>query len=95
MRLAELLPPDTKVCIVADRGLGDQKYHKTLTEELHFDYVIRFRGNIAVTVMTGGNPHRCRLGASRVDAPRVLRRAAVTADRFIQWEPWFVFSTPA
>ena len=38
--------------------------YRVLTEELCFDYVIRFRGNIAVTVsMTGEN--RCRLGAIR------------------------------
>ncbi len=81
VRLAELLPPDTKVCIVADRGFGDQKLYKTLTEELHFDYVIRFRGNIAVTVMTG----ETRTAAAWVQASgraRVLRRAAVTADRY-------------
>ena len=46
VRLAELLPADTKVCVVADRGFGDQKlYRVPLTEELCFDYVIRFRGN--------------------------------------------------
>jgi hypothetical protein len=27
VRLSELLAPDTKVCIVADRGSGDQKLH--------------------------------------------------------------------
>ena len=38
-RLAELLPGDVKVCVVADRGFGDQKLW-VLTEELCFDYVI-------------------------------------------------------
>ncbi|OIQ76608.1 hypothetical protein GALL_417050 [mine drainage metagenome] len=28
---------------------GDKKLYRVLTEELHFDYVIRFRGNIKVT----------------------------------------------
>ena len=37
VRLAELLPAGIKVCIVADRGFGDQKLYKLLTEELHFD----------------------------------------------------------
>ena len=60
VRLAELLPADIKVCVVADRGFGDQKLYRVLTEELYFDYVIRFRGNRA----------------------RVLRGAAVTADRY-------------
>ena len=53
VRLAELLPADIKVCVVADRGFGDQKLYRMLTEELCFDYVIRFRGNIAVTATNG------------------------------------------
>ena len=38
VRLAELLPAETKVCIVADRGFGDQKLYRMLTEELCFDW---------------------------------------------------------
>jgi hypothetical protein len=53
VRLAELLPAGITVCIVADRGFGEQKLYKMLTEELYFDYVIRFRGNIAVTAACG------------------------------------------
>ncbi len=81
VRLAELLPADIKVCVVADRGFGDQKLYKMLTEELCFDYVIRFRGNIAVTATTG----ETRTAAAWVRAggrARVLRRAMVTADRY-------------
>jgi hypothetical protein len=79
VRLAELLPAETKVCIVADRGFGDQKLYKMLTEELCFDYVIRFRGNIAVTAATG----ETRTAATWVQAggrARVLRGAEVTAE---------------
>lgn len=81
VRLAELLPAETKVCIVADRGFGDQKLYKMLTEDLCFDYVIRFRGNIAVTAATG----ETRTAAAWVQAggrARVLRGAEVTADRY-------------
>jgi Transposase DDE domain len=81
VRLAELLPAETKVCIVADRGFGDQKLYRMLTEELCFDYVIRFRGNIAVTAATG----ETRTAAAWVQAggrARVLRGAEVTADRY-------------
>jgi hypothetical protein len=81
IRLAELLPAETKVCIVADRGFGDQKLYRMLTEELCFDYVIRFRGNIAVTAATG----ETRTAAAWVQAggrARVLRGAEVTADRY-------------
>ena len=51
--LADALPADIKVCIVADRGFGDQKLYRVLTEELKFDYVIRFHGNITVTTSAG------------------------------------------
>jgi hypothetical protein len=81
VRLAELLPAGIKVCIVADRGFGDQTLYKMLTEELYFDYVIRFRGNIAVTAASG----ETRSAAAWVQAggrARVLRGAAVTADRY-------------
>jgi hypothetical protein len=81
VRLAELLPADIKVCVVADRGFGDQKLYRVLTEELCFDYVIRFRGNIAVTAATG----ETRTAAAWVrpgGRARVLRGAAVTADRY-------------
>jgi hypothetical protein len=53
VRLAEALPADLKVCIVADRGFGDQNLYRVLTEELKFDYVIRFRGNMTVTAVGG------------------------------------------
>jgi hypothetical protein len=33
VRLAELLPPDIKVCVVLDRGFGGQKLYRVLTEE--------------------------------------------------------------
>jgi Transposase DDE domain len=81
VRLAELLPAGIKVCIVADRGFGDQKLYKMLTEELYFDYVIRFRGNITVTATSG----ETRTAAEWVQAggrARVLRGAEVTADRY-------------
>jgi len=79
VRLADALPADIKVCIVADRGFGDHKLYRVLTEELRFDYVIRFRGNITVTAATG----EVRTAAAWVGPggrARVLRGAAVTAE---------------
>ena len=35
VRLADMLASDIEVCIVADRGFGDQKLYRVLTEELH------------------------------------------------------------
>jgi hypothetical protein len=43
VRLAQVLPADVRVRIVADRGFGDQKLYRVLTEELKFDFVMRFR----------------------------------------------------
>jgi hypothetical protein len=80
-RLAEALPADVKVLILADRGFGDQKLYRFLTEELKFDYLIRFRGNIAVTSAEG----ETRLAADWVGVggrPRTLRNALVTADGY-------------
>jgi hypothetical protein len=78
VRLAEILPADFRVRIVADRGFGDHKLYRVLTEELKFDFVIRFRGNIAVTATEG----EARAAADWVGAggrARTLRGAAVTA----------------
>jgi len=78
VRLAEVLPADVRVRIVADRGFGDRKLYRVLTEELKFDFVIRFRGNIMVTDADG----EVRAAADWVGAggrARVLRGAAVTA----------------
>ena len=81
VRLADALPADIKVCIVADRGFGDQKLYRVLSEELKFDYVIRFRGNILVIAVDGEE----RTAADWVGAggrARVLRGASVTAEGY-------------
>ena len=81
VRLAEILPADVRVRIVADRGFGDHKLYRVLTEELKFDFVIRFRGNIAVTATDG----ETRAAADWVGAggrARTLRGAAVTAQAY-------------
>ena len=81
VRLAEALPTDIKVCIVADRGFGDQKLYRVLSEELQFDYLIRFRGNIMVTAADG----EVRTAAGWVGPggrARLLRGALVTAERY-------------
>src|SRR5690349_21408280 len=81
VRLADALPVDIKVCIVADRGFGDQKLYRMLSEELKFDYVIRFRGNITVTTAAG----EARSAAAWVGPggrARILRGALVTAERY-------------
>ena len=81
VQLAEVVPADVKVMIVADRGFGDQKLYRVLTEELKFDYLIRFRGNIAVTSAEGEmRPAEDWVGSG--GRPRTLRNAFVTAERY-------------
>jgi hypothetical protein len=52
LRLRAAVPETVRVTILADRGFGDQKLYAFL-RELHFDFVIRFRGNIRVTSAAG------------------------------------------
>jgi Transposase DDE domain len=81
VRLADMLPADINVCVVADRGFGDQKLYRMLTEELHFNYVIRFRGNIKVTAADGED--RTAMGwVGPGGRAAVLRGAMVTADQY-------------
>src|SRR5690349_15180035 len=87
VRLAEALPADIAVCIVADRGFGDQKLYRVLSEELKFAYVIRFRGNIIVTAAAG----EVRTAADWIGAggrARLLRGALVTAERYHITQLW-------
>jgi hypothetical protein len=103
VRLAEVLPADTHVLIVADRGFGDRKLYRVLTEELKFDFVIRFRGNITVTAADGeARPAAGWVGTN--GRARLLRGATVTAvgypvgtvlcvqDKGMQ-EPWCLASS--
>ena len=67
--------------IVADRGFGDHKLYWVLSEELKFDFVIRFGGNITVTATDG----EARAAADWVGAggrARTLRGAAVAAETY-------------
>src|SRR6202023_3780032 len=81
VRLAEIVPAGVGVCIVADRGFGDQNLYRLLPGELHFEYVIRFRGNIKVTAASGVTRSAAAWVSLSVRA-RVLRGAMVTADRY-------------
>jgi Transposase DDE domain len=80
VRLAEALPSGVKVCLVADRGFGDRKLYRLLTEELKFDFVIRFRGNITVTADGEARPAADWVGKG--GRARILRGATVTADAY-------------
>jgi hypothetical protein len=79
-QLADALPADVKVLVVADRGFGDQKLYRVLADELKFHYVIRFRGNIKVTA--NGETRRAADWVGAGGRARTLRNAAVTADQY-------------
>jgi hypothetical protein len=81
VRLADALSADIAVCIVADRGFGDQKLYRVLSKELNFDYVIRFRGNITV-IAAGGEARTAAAWVGPNGRPRVLRGALVTAEHY-------------
>jgi hypothetical protein len=80
-RLREVLPAGVAVTVVADRGFGDQKLYRFLTEELGFGYVIRFRGVIYVTDLKGKTKTAAQWVGPGGKA-RTLRSAAVTAERY-------------
>ena len=78
VRLAEALPDGVQVCIVSDRGFGDHKLYRVLTEELKFNFVIRFRGNIMVTA-ADGETRTAAEWIGKGGRARMLRGATVTA----------------
>jgi hypothetical protein len=75
--LAEIVPPDCRVTILADRGFGDQKLFAFL-DDLGFGYVIRFRGNIRVTDASGETRPAAEW-VGKAGRARKLRHARVTA----------------
>ncbi len=80
-RLKEILPEGVKTLIVADRGFGDHKLYELLEHELHFDFVIRFRGNIHVTDAQGETRPAAEW-VGKGGRSRTLRSALVTGHRY-------------
>src|SRR3954462_13824484 len=73
-RLAEVLPDDVKVTLLADRGFADTKLFGFL-DELGFDYVIRLKGNTKVSAADGPTRPAAEGQGGRA---RKLRDAVVT-----------------
>jgi hypothetical protein len=74
-RLAEVLPDDVTVTILADRGFADTKLFGFLAH-LGFDYVIRLKGNTKVRTADGPTRPAAEGQGGRA---RKLRDATVTA----------------
>ena len=73
------------VRVVADRRFRDHKLYPVLAEELKFDFVIRFRGNIAVTATSGEAraapiPLAPVVAREHCAAPRLPLRNALAVD---------------
>lgn len=76
-RFREVVPPNTKVTVLADRGFGDHKLYELLKDQLGFDFVIRFRENIKVTD-DHGETRAAKDWVPDTGRPRTLKKARVT-----------------
>jgi hypothetical protein len=89
VRLAELLPAGIKVCVVADRGVGDRKLYKMLTKELYFTMSSASAATLPSPprpVIPAPPPPGCEPAAAHVCC--VAPRSPPSA---IRWEPWSAF----
>jgi hypothetical protein len=80
LRLHEVLPPGVKVTLLADRGFGDQKLYEFL-KELGFDFIIRFRGVVAVENVHG-EVRTAKEWLHATGKTLQIRGAKVTNDRY-------------
>ena len=97
LRLRELIAPEVKVTILADRGFADQKLY-ALLEQVGFEYVIRFRQCITVTRQDGAprtaaqwvpaSGRALRLPAARVTADEARVGAVVLVKKKGMKQPW-------
>ncbi len=78
-RFRELLPPDVRAIVLADRGFGDQAFYGALGGA-HLDFAIRFRGNIRVESADGESRPAAEWVPKNGQA-RKLAGARVTGDR--------------
>jgi hypothetical protein len=77
---ASVVPKNVRVTVVADRGFSDSKLYSFLSEELGFDYIIRFRGVVYVED-AAGERRKAKEWLGTAGRMRVFRRARVTAQR--------------
>lgn len=80
-RLSQVLNPEVKVTLLADRGFGDHKLFNLLEHGLGFEYVIRFRGNINVTDANGATRPSAQW-VGKGGRARTLRKALVTNEHY-------------
>ncbi len=77
---ASVVPEGVRVTVVADRGFSDSKLYRFLSEQLGFDYLIRFRGVVYVEAESGER-RKAREWVQPSGRMRVLHQARLTAQR--------------
>jgi hypothetical protein len=97
-RLAHALPEGVHVTVLADRGFADCGLYALLTDELHFDFVIRFKASVVVESSTGdvfparawvpGNGRSCRVTDARITRSRHPVAAVVMVKRRGMKDSW-------
>lgn len=80
LRLREIVPLDTKVTVLADRGFGDQKLYIGLGD-MGFDYVIRFRECINVRDSVSGESRPAGEWVGPNGHAKMIRDALVTKSK--------------
>jgi hypothetical protein len=80
-RFKEVLPKGVRVIVLADRGFGDHKLMEFLRNDLGFDFVIRFRGNISLQD-ENGEVRRADEWVGKGGRARMLRNAFITHNRY-------------
>ena len=76
---AAAIPEELEVTLLADRGFGDAKLYTFLLDELGWDYVIRFRGDIQVEG-AGVARQAAKALVPRNGRARLIKDARVTAN---------------
>ncbi len=76
-RCLQALDEPVRVTVVADRGFSDIKLYDFLTEDLGFDYIIRFRGVVHIKSVKG-ETRSAKDWTGAHGRMRVLRDAEVT-----------------
>lgn len=79
--LRDCLPQDVRVTILADRGFCDIKLFAFLEDELHFDYIIRIRGNILVE-NSAGEKQRALDWVGKAGKTKTIKKAKITNKQY-------------
>jgi len=97
LRLREVIAPEVKVTILADRGFADQALY-ALLKQLGFEYVVRFRQRITVTSAQGERRtaaewvpkagHLRKLKGARITTDEAEVAAVVCVKKKGMKEPW-------